>query len=75
MNFCTSKRPQLPDSTNERYKSSAAATLCTGSIRTLVVSALFCWSGFGLVQLVSAYFLSQNTIESAEISRLLYPPN
>jgi hypothetical protein len=37
--------------------------------------ALFCWSYFGLFQLVSAYSLSQNTIESAETSRLFHQPN
>jgi hypothetical protein len=36
---------------------------------------LFCWSCFGLFQLVSAYSLSHNTIESAEICRLSYLPN
>jgi hypothetical protein len=30
---------------------------------------------FGLFQLVSAYSLSQNTIESAETSRLFHHPN
>jgi hypothetical protein len=42
---------------------------------SITVMALFCWSCFGLFQLVSAYSLSQNTIESAETSRLLYQPN
>jgi hypothetical protein len=37
--------------------------------------ALFCWSGFGWFQLVSAYSLSQNTIQPAETSRLFYQPN
>jgi serine/threonine protein kinase len=37
--------------------------------------ALFCWSCFGLFQLISAYSLSQNTIDSAETRRLLYQPN
>jgi hypothetical protein len=37
--------------------------------------ALFCKSCFGLFQLVSAYSLSQNTIESAKISRLFHQPN
>jgi hypothetical protein len=37
--------------------------------------ALFCWSGFSLFQLVSAYSLSHNTIESAETSRLFCQPN
>jgi hypothetical protein len=37
--------------------------------------ALFCWSGFGLFRLVSAYSLSQNTIEPAETSRLFDQPN
>jgi hypothetical protein len=35
--------------------------------------ALFCWSCFGLF--LSAYSLSQNTIESAETSRLFHQPN
>jgi hypothetical protein len=39
------------------------------------ILALFCWSCFGLFQLVSTYSLSQNTIESAEISRLFHQPN
>jgi hypothetical protein len=39
------------------------------------MEALFCWSGFGLIQLISAYSLSQNTIESAETSRLFHLPN
>jgi hypothetical protein len=39
------------------------------------IKALFCWSCFGLFQLVSVYSLSQNTIDSAETSRLLYQPN
>jgi hypothetical protein len=38
-------------------------------------SALFCWSCFGLFQLVLAYSLSQNTIESAETSRHFHQPN
>jgi hypothetical protein len=37
--------------------------------------ALFCWSCFGLFQLVSVYSLSQNTIESVETSRLFHLPN
>jgi hypothetical protein len=37
--------------------------------------ALFCRSRFGLFQLVSAYSLSQNTIESAETSQLFHQPN
>jgi hypothetical protein len=37
--------------------------------------ALFCKSCFGLFQPVSAYSLSQNTIESAETSRLFHQPN
>jgi hypothetical protein len=41
----------------------------------LQATALFCWSGFGLFQLVLAYSLSQNTIESAKTSRLFYLPN
>jgi hypothetical protein len=40
-----------------------------------LMMALFCWSCFGLFQLVSAYSLSQNTIESAETSRLFHQPN
>jgi hypothetical protein len=36
---------------------------------------LFCWSCFGLFQLVSTYSLSHNTIESAETYRLSYLPN
>jgi hypothetical protein len=36
---------------------------------------LFCWSCFGLFQLISAYSFSQNTIESAETSRLFHQPN
>jgi hypothetical protein len=38
-------------------------------------TGLFCRSCFGLFQFVSAYSLSQNTIESAEISRLFHQPN
>jgi hypothetical protein len=34
-----------------------------------------CSAGHVLFQLVLAYSLSQNTIESAETSRLLYQPN
>jgi hypothetical protein len=41
----------------------------------IIILALFCWSYFGLFQLVSAYSLSQNTIESAETSRLFHQPN
>jgi hypothetical protein len=41
-------------------------------ITTLV---LFCWSCFGLFQLISAYSLSHNTIESTETCRLSYLPN
>jgi hypothetical protein len=37
--------------------------------------SLFCWSGFGWFQLVSAYSLSQNTIQPAETSRLFHQPN
>jgi hypothetical protein len=37
--------------------------------------ALFCRSCFGLFQLVSAYSLSQNTIESTETNRLFHQPN
>jgi hypothetical protein len=40
-----------------------------------VPPALFCKSCFGLFQFVSAYSLSQNTIESAETSRLFHQPN
>jgi hypothetical protein len=36
---------------------------------------LFCRSCFGLFQLDSAYSLSQDTIESAETSRLFHQPN
>jgi hypothetical protein len=36
---------------------------------------MFCKSCFGLFQLVSAYSFSQNTIESAETSRLFHQPN
>jgi hypothetical protein len=36
---------------------------------------LFCWSCFNLFQLVSAYSLSRNTIESAETCRFSYLPN
>jgi hypothetical protein len=36
---------------------------------------MFCWSCFDLFQLISAYSLSQNTIESVETSRLFYQPN
>jgi hypothetical protein len=39
------------------------------------IKVLFCWSCFGLFQLVSTYSLSQNTIESAETSRLFDQPN
>jgi hypothetical protein len=35
-------------------------------------TALFCWSCFGLFQRVSVYYLSQNTIESGETSRLFH---
>jgi hypothetical protein len=38
-------------------------------------AALFCKSYFNLFQLVSAYSLSQNTIESVETSRLFHQPN
>jgi hypothetical protein len=37
--------------------------------------ALFCRLCFDLFQLVSAYSLSQNTIDLAEISRLFHQPN
>jgi hypothetical protein len=37
--------------------------------------ALFCRSCFDLFQLISAYSLSHNTIELAEISRLFHQPN
>jgi hypothetical protein len=43
--------------------------------RLIYALALFCWSCFGLFQLVSAYSLSQNTIESAETSQLFHQPN
>jgi hypothetical protein len=42
---------------------------------SFLIEALFCKSCFGLFQLVSAYSLSQNTIESAETSRLFHQPN
>jgi hypothetical protein len=41
----------------------------------IMLMALFCWSCFGLFQLVSDYSLSQNTIESAKTSRLFHQPN
>jgi hypothetical protein len=43
--------------------------------RSTTTTALFCKSCFGWFQLVSAYSLSQNTIESAETSRLFHQPN
>jgi hypothetical protein len=36
---------------------------------------LFGWSGFGWFQLISAYSLSQNTIEPAKTSRLFHQSN
>jgi hypothetical protein len=41
---------------------------------SMKLEALFCWSCFGLFHLVSAYSLSQNTIESAETSWLFHQP-
>jgi hypothetical protein len=43
--------------------------------RSYKLMVLFCKSCFGLFQLVSAYSLSHNTIESVETSRLFHPPN
>jgi hypothetical protein len=47
--------------------------MTTGEELELV--ALFCSSCFGLFQLVLAYSLSRNTIESAQTSRLFHQPN
>jgi hypothetical protein len=53
----------------------AFVMFCAGWILIPGSMALFCRSCFGLFQLVSAYSLSQNTIESAETSRLFHQPN